>query len=133
MSFIEIPTSLLLSFNISIDGGRAGVTVFLRAGVTVFLRAGVAVFLRAGGSGWRNTCATTLKMSLSVHGAVPCGDTICSHAPGFFRFLWVFLEAAFSVAVSVQCQSAKLKPRFVSGGVCLWLQCQSAKHINILH
>ena len=45
----------------------------------------------------------------------------------FFRFLCVLLEAAFIVAVIVQCQSAKLKPRFVAGGVCLWLQCQSAK------
>ena len=34
--------------------------------------------------------------------------------PIVFRFLCVFLEAAFSVAVSVQCQSAKLKPRFVA-------------------
>ena len=42
--------------------------------------------------------------------------------PRGFGFLWVFLEAAFSVALSVQCQSAKLKPRFVAGGVCLWLQ-----------
>ena len=75
MCCTEIPTSLLLSFNVSLVSGRvgvtfflrAGVTVFLRAGVTVFLRDGVTVFLRAGGSGWRNTCTTTLKMSLFMH------------------------------------------------------------------
>ena len=42
--------------------------------------------------------------------------------PQGFSVFWVFLEAAFFVAFSVQCQSAKLKPRFVAGGVCLWLQ-----------
>ena len=56
----------------------------------------------------------------------PWGHDLFACSRGF-RFLWVFLQAAFSVAVSVQCQSAKLKPRFVAGGVCLWLQCQSAK------
>ena len=56
-----------------------------------------------------------------MHGAVPCG-TRSVRMPQGFSFFMGFLEAAFSVAVSVQCQSAKLKPRFVAGGVCLWLQ-----------
>ena len=108
MCCTEIPTSLLLSFNVSLDGVtvflRAGVTVFLIAGVTVFLIAGVTVFitvfLRAGGSVWRNTCTTTLKMSLSVHGAVPRGATICSHAPGVFGFYGCFYRRRFPLLLA---------------------------------
>ena len=43
----------------------------------------------------------------------------------------MFSEAAFSVAVSVQCQSAKLKPRFVAGGVCLWLQDPEGRGLHV--
>ena len=67
----------------------------------------------------KNESVYALSCSLWGHDLFAC--------PIFFRFLCVLLEAAFIVAVSVQCQSAKLKPRFVAGGVCLWLQCQSAK------
>ena len=67
----------------------------------------------------KNESVCAWRCSLWGHNLFAC--------PWGFRFLYVFLEAAFSVAVSVHCQSAKLKPRFVAESVCLWLQCQSAK------
>ena len=81
MCCTEIPTSFLLSINVSLDGGRAGVAVFLRDGVTGFLKDGVTVFLRAGvtfflrdvGSGWRNTCTKNIKNECLCMGLFPVG------------------------------------------------------------
>ena len=78
MCCTEIPTSFLLSFNVSLDGGRAGVAVFLRDGVTGFLRDGVTVSLRA---------CDTVFLRAGVTGFLRDGVTVFLRAgvTGFLR------------------------------------------------